>query len=197
MLSGVMLLFVCEIKGVKLRLCFSFPAVLSLSFLMGEGNSGKLLVMLACCALHECGHIAATLLCGCKPGELTLYGGGIKLTTPVRLNSFKKDIFILASGCGVNFLLAFASCLVKGELTFFAQVNLLLGGFNLLPVGYLDGGKMLELVLNGRGAVWIKGCFALLVAVLAVLCAVNGHMSVTLVCVLLYMFISYISAFVS
>ena len=184
-----MFLFVFEFSGVKVRLCFSFFAVISLTCLLGS-ESGKILLMLACCGLHECGHIAAMLLCRCKPTELTLYGGGIRLSSPHRLNSFAKDAFILASGCAVNFLLAFAGCIIAGRLTFFVQTNLLLGGFNLLPVGFLDGGKLIDLMLSPGKAKAVKAVFALLVAALAVMAMVFGCISLSLLCVLCFMCVS-------
>ena len=186
-------MFVIEIGGVKVRVCFSFFAVISLTCLLG-GESAKVLVMLACCALHESGHIAAMLLCGCKPTGLTLYGAGIKLAQPKHLNSFAKDAIILASGCAVNFLLAFTSIVLTGKLTFFAQTNLLLGGFNLLPVGFFDGGKLLSLALGGKCPLIIKAAFALLAAVLTAVSALSGSISPSLTCVLAYMCLSFFAA---
>lgn len=187
-------MFVWELSGIRFKLCFSFLAVVSLTSLLSGAESEKILVMLACCCLHESGHIAAMLLCGCKPVEITLYGGGIKLTPSSRINSFAKDAFILSSGCIVNFVLAFVSCLATGKLTFFAQTNLLLGGFNLLPVGYLDGGKLLDLALDGVKAKVVKTVFALLVCALAATAMVCGSVSVSLVCVLAYMCVSIFAA---
>lgn len=187
-------MFVTNIFGVKVRLCFSFFAVIALTCLLGGAGSEKMLIMLACCCLHESGHIAAMLICGCKPTVLTFYGAGIMLTPGKHLSSFAKDAFILASGCAVNFLLAFASCLAAGELNFFAQVNLLLGGFNLLPVGFLDGGKLLDLALDGAKAKAVKIGFSLLVAALAVTAAVLEGFSVSLMCVLGYMCFSIFAA---
>ena len=154
-----MFLFVWEFQGVRVRLCFSFLAVISLTCLLGGNESGKILVMLGCCCLHECGHIAAMLICRCKPTVLTLYGGGIRLTPSRKLNSFAKDAFILASGCAVNFMLAFASCLLTGRLTFFAQTNLLLGGFNLIPTGFLDGGNIIYADKQSGICVGVTGTF--------------------------------------
>jgi Zn-dependent protease len=185
-----MFLFVWEFQGVRVRLCFSFLAVISLTCLLGGNESGKILVMLGCCCLHECGHIAAMLICRCKPTALTLYGGGIRLTPSRKLKSFAKDAFILASGCAVNFMLAFASCLLTGRLTFFAQTNLLLGGFNLIPTGFLDGGRLIELVLGENKARAVKTVFALLAALLAGVSLHSGGISISLLCVLCYMCLS-------
>ncbi len=186
-------MFVFEFKGITVKLCFSFFAVVSFTCLLG-GNSGKMLVMLACCVLHESGHLAAMLLCGCKPEGITFYGGGICLSGAKRINSFGKDVFILASGCAVNFALAFVSCALRGRLTFFAQTNLLLGGFNLLPSGCLDGGRLLDLLLAPHKAKAVKTTFALLVAALAAVSALRGSVSVSLLCVLAYMCLSIFAA---
>ncbi len=191
---GDVFLFVTELCGVKIKVCFSFFAVICLTCLVGSAESGKMLIMLACCCLHESGHIAAMLFCSCKPTELTLYGGGIRLTPPRRLTSFVQDAFVLSSGCAVNFILACASCIIIGKMNFFAQVNLLLGGFNLLPVGYLDGGKLLDLILGAEKAKIITSVFALLVITLAATAVFIGSMSVSLLCVLAYMCLSIFAA---
>lgn len=186
-------MFVFEFSGVRVRLCFSFFAVICLTCLLG-GESERVLIMLACCVLHECGHIAAMLLCSCKPSELTLYGAGIKLSPPKHLNSFAKDAFILVSGCAVNFLLAFVCCTAAGRLTFFAQTNLLLGGFNLLPAGCLDGGRLLDLLLAPNKAKAVKTVFVLLIAALCAVSVLCGSVSVSLLCVLAYMCLSIFAA---
>lgn len=187
-------MFVTEIFGVRVKLCFSFFAVIALTGLLGGAQSEKMLIMLACCLLHESGHIAAMLLFGCRPTELTFYGAGIMLSPPKRLGSFAQDAAVLASGCAVNFLLAFATCIATGELTFFAQTNLLLGGFNLLPVGCLDGGRLIDLALDGAKAKAVKTAFALLVSVLVMTAALLGSVSVSLMCVLAYMCLSIFAA---
>lgn len=189
----MILLYAFEISGIKVKVCFSFFAVVCLTCLLGA-DSGKMLIMLACCALHECGHLAAMLLCSRKPTELTLYGGGIKLTPCKKLNSFGRDAFILASGCAVNFLLAFVSCLLIGKLTFFAQVNLLLGGFNLIPTGFLDGGRLIGLIFGDSKARIIKTIFAILIASLAATAIFFGGVSVSMLCVLAYMCLSIFAA---
>ena len=188
-----MFLFVFEVSGVQVKLCFSFFAVICLTCLLGS-ESGEMLIMLGCCALHELGHVAAMLLCSCKPTEVTFYGGGIRLGAPRRINSFAQDVFILASGCAVNFLLAFAGCITAGRLTFFVQTNLLLGGFNLLPIGFLDGGKLIDLLLSPNKAKAVKAVFAALVAALAVTAMLCGGVSPSLLCVLGFMVVSIFAA---
>lgn len=190
----MILLFVIDLFGVRIKLCFSFFAVIALTGLLGGAESKKIVIMLACCFLHEMGHIAAMLYFGLKPAELTLYGAGIMLTPPEHISSFAQDAIILASGCTVNFLLAFAVCFVSGKLTFFAQTNLLLGGFNLLPVGCLDGARLIELAFDGAKVKTVKAAFALLVSAFVMTCGILGSVSVSLMCVLAYMCFSIFAA---
>lgn len=51
---------------------------------------------------------------------------------------------MLAAGCAVNFVL-FALSVLVGSYSF-AAVNLVLGAFNLLPFGELDGAQLARLI---------------------------------------------------
>ena len=83
-----------------------------------------------------------------------------------------EDLAALAAGAGVN--LALALCfgfLPQYRFQLFSAINLVMGGFNLLPIQGLDGGRMLRLGLERfcgplRAAKW---CAFLSFAVLAAL----------------------------
>ena len=57
-----------------------------------------------------------------------------------------QEVVILLAGSGVNFLASFLHLAVQQNL--FANIHLLIGCFNLLPVKSLDGGKLLELLFQ-------------------------------------------------
>ena len=168
-------------RRVWLGVDFSFPAVLAVMLLKGGADAGRLMVMLLCCALHECGHLFFMLIFRRRPEAITLYGGGIRITPPRgRMDSFGRDAAVLLAGCGVNFLLAGAAYLYKGDC-FFAAVNLFLGAFNLLPFRYFDGGRVLEMVCEGRAARTVRIMLLIVGAVYIVTAAVCGNVSLSLV----------------
>lgn len=100
---------------------------------------------LAACALHELGHYGTILALGgdVKLLRLTAVGAEMVLSRP--MGYFQEGLAALA-GPGVNLLLAAAACRWEGGLTF-SGVNLVLGCFNLLPLGRLDGGRAMRCTL--------------------------------------------------
>lgn len=101
---------------------------------------------LAACALHELGHYGTILALGgdIKLIRLTAVGAEMVLSRP--MGYFQEGLAALA-GPGVNLLLAAAACRWEGGLTF-SGINLVLGCFNLLPLGRLDGGRALRCTLS-------------------------------------------------
>lgn len=105
---------------------------------------------LGSCLLHEMGHWIAVRLLGGKVVRLRLTCAGAEL----RLSSLRRltpleVVFAALAGPAVNLLLAFllsrlARSGFHGNLYLFAGINLGMGCFNLLPVGWLDGGKILQ-----------------------------------------------------
>ena len=172
-------MFSVTVKRVRLGIGFSFPAVLALVLLTGGADTAQLLIMLMCSALHECGHLAAMFIFRRRPEAVTLYGGGIRITPPRgRMDSFGRDITVLLAGCAVNFLLAGAAYLYKG-MGDFVYTNLFLGVFNLLPFGYFDGGRVLEMLCAGRAAKTARLVFFLLGAAYIALTALSGNVSLS------------------
>ena len=168
-------MFRVKVRRVWLEVSFSFPAVLALMLLTGGANARELMTALLCCALHECGHLFFMLIFRRRPEAITLYGGGIKITPPRgRLDSFGRDLAVLLGGCGVNFLLAGVGW-ICGGLTFFVEVNLLLGTFNLLPFSQFDGGR----VLGGGVGRRVRALFMILMAVLIILMSRSGRVSIS------------------
>ena len=159
--------------NTALRLDFSFFAVLSLFFFFDSTGTGQL--SLCACACHELGHLAVMTAVGARVDSLTFYGAGIRIGA--RLDDLKSGerAAVLAAGCAVNLLLC-AAALLCGSVRF-AAVNLMLGAFNLLPVGALDGAQLLALAtarLAQRRAGAVRAC---LCALSVVLCAALAALS--------------------
>ncbi|MCL1789157.1 MAG: site-2 protease family protein [Oscillospiraceae bacterium] len=134
-------------SGIEIGVDFTFFAVITMFLTLD--TTGFALMSLFVCAIHECGHLIAMLIGGHKPNSIFFKGGGIRLS-----NSGADSVFILIAGSAVNLGLFFALyfTLPKTDIypVMFAVLNLVIGVFNLLPVGCLDGKRILETFLPNR-----------------------------------------------
>lgn len=131
------------------RLTVSGGALLMLTLLYYFDDNGIFFWVLLCCALHEFAHWGAAELLGSRVRELSLTCAGAELKlSAIRPLSPRKMLLTALAGPGINLLLAAGSAALArrgaGErLYFFAGLNFGLALFNLLPVGWLDGGRSL------------------------------------------------------
>ena len=103
-------------------------------------------LVMAACLLHELGHYLAIRLLGgdVKLIRLTAVGAEMVLSRPL---SYGREGAAALAGPLVNLMLAALFCRWSwGQL--FAGLSLVLGCFNLLPVGRLDGGRLVFCVLS-------------------------------------------------
>lgn len=102
--------------------------------------------------LHESAHVLAYLLLFHQFPQLRISAGGISLSVKTPRCPAWKETLVLVAGPLANFLAA-AICLGSAAHTarvawyLCGAVNLILGVFNLLPMGFLDGGRLLEHLL--------------------------------------------------
>jgi Zn-dependent protease len=137
-----------SIGGFRLRIHWSFWLLLGLVSAMP--GQPVLLLGLAAAACHELGHFAAMLAVGMPPQSLCLSARGGKLQAGGFAN-LSAEMFALGAGAAVNLLLALLFGAVGSHYAkLFSAINLVLGGFNLLPIQGLDGGRMAALAVGQR-----------------------------------------------
>ena len=111
---------------------------------------------LLACLLHETGNWIVLHLFGkyVKGICITVIGAQIVLDDTL---SYSEEFLAAAAGPVTNLLLALLCCrLPNGQV--FAGVNLSLVLFNLLPIGQLDGARMLRALLCAVGSDEIACC---------------------------------------
>ncbi|MBQ7968477.1 MAG: hypothetical protein IJ292_01460 [Clostridia bacterium] len=100
--------------------------------------------------LHEAGHIAVMKICKVKIKEIKILPFGIDIKKENKITSYKTDIAVSSAGIAVNILLLLLCTLLPKtpETILFASSNVLLIFINILPINSLDGGQMLEKLLE-------------------------------------------------
>jgi len=111
------------------------------------GRSGAFLICLLALLLHEMGHIFMILMMREKIAIFRIipFGFSCRLKNQSKISA-EKMRKILIAGPATNFFVAGLFFLWTKE---FAVINVLLGMFNLLPVGELDGGRLFQLFAVG------------------------------------------------
>ena len=124
----------------------------ALWFVLYRDHTGLVRVGLLAALLHECGHVAAWLALTKSLPVLRCSVRGIGLdASAARLS--RRGIFLLALAGPLTNLALCAVVLAGMQMKasywgyFFAAANLATGLFNLLPLGDLDGRRMLQCLL--------------------------------------------------
>lgn len=140
-----------KIGGVKIRLNILFLLLgLLYSWL---GYWPQILVIFSAVMLHELAHLLTAHLLKVRIAEVQLwpFGGQAQLEDYLALEP-EKEILVAISGPLFSLSLAGLSYFsdifqASSWKMVFVNINLLLGGFNLLPALPLDGGHVLQAVL--------------------------------------------------
>ena len=141
-----------ELGRLRLRVSVLFAAFLAL-MLQNEARRALGPLFLAA-SLHETAHLVFLRAFGCRDLTLSLLPGGARLEgNAMAALSYRQACAAALAGPCCNFLLAGAAALFLffGESSFaraFLRVNLTLGGVNLLPFSFLDGGGALLALLS-------------------------------------------------
>lgn len=150
---------------VRCRFSFGFFALLAVYMLLDTNGLG--IPVLVSVTLHECGHLAALYYCGgyVDRVEFALYG--IRIEKRGMLTYRGEALVYLGGVCANGGALLL--CILLGKWGNFAQINLLLMIFHLLPVGRLDGGALLRLAMYRAGLERQADVLSCLLAILLLL----------------------------
>lgn len=144
-------------RAIRCRVTISIYFLLLVACALVLDRTGDIFLVLLCAAVHEAGHLVSLRLMGVRAEEVSfrLFGVELRLAGGTVLG-YRREILLDLSGGAANLLLAagaFFFCRAgvfprqTGAITAF---SLLLGVFNLLPIGPLDGGRALEAALCRR-----------------------------------------------
>lgn len=138
-----------KLGQTKIELDFYFFAALAV-FLMVD-KSGLILFVIIAVAAHELAHVVAMLALGVQVQRLRFAPFGLRLERRGgSIVGFGREICISLAGSLVNMILGQICFMMppsRGSLLLGAA-NMALGLFNLLPVQGLDGGRVVEEVLD-------------------------------------------------
>ena len=170
-----------------MRWQFSLAAAVWITFWLYYDHNGDAVYCICAAAFHECGHLLLLFALRDAPQRIVfgLFGVRIERAQTVHL-SYIQEIAVYAAGPAANLLLAgillpFSAKLPR--LRRAVRVNLLLAGFNLLPLPPMDGGGILFAALclrmtPAKAAAWqkkIAACSAVLPAAISVWCFACGR----------------------
>lgn len=143
-----------EFPGVRIHISFFFAAALAFAVNSGRGRAVAVVFMSA--LVHECAHIFFLRRWGAGDLSVSLYPGGARISGGGwEALPYGAAAVAALAGPAVNFLLSggcFRLFSVTGAALFreAAAVNLSLGALNLLPLSFLDGGRVLRSLLAGK-----------------------------------------------
>ncbi len=152
-------------RSYRIGTLFGFPIEVNLSFLILLGVMavwmGPVIGLAFVCIafssvlLHELGHAVVARKLDVPIGgiELHFFGGAAKMLRMPK--SANHEILISAAGPAVSFALAGIDLLAYavtglGVFSLFMWINVILGGFNLVPALPMDGGRIFRAALTKK-----------------------------------------------
>jgi len=143
---------------------FSFPAMLAVLFLQSDADLLKQAFLV--CLIHELGHGLAMCLTKSGIQEIRLYAVGIRMKTNACLLPDGKLLAVFLSGPVMNLICA---VLFRNVSPVTAVLHLGMGLFNLLPYRILDGGAVLEALLENRPVLlMIRSIFCMILSAVSI-----------------------------
>ena len=128
------------------EILIGYEAVAAMTAALLLDRQGRVICCFLAAVMHECGHLLMMLLfrCQVRSVQLRLFDVSIVADEP---KSVRADTLIAAAGVMTNLLFA-AVCYPFSRMMCIS--HLVIGGFNLLPMESLDGGRLLTIWLSRR-----------------------------------------------
>ncbi len=148
---------IATLFGIPVRAHISLVIFLALMALSGGGMQGLVLMIavFGSVVMHELGHALIARAKGLPIADISLYpfGGMARMLKPPRTTG--DEILVAVAGPAVSMVLGFGFwglSLIGNSMSLWtlAKVNLILGGFNLIPALPMDGGRILRAILARR-----------------------------------------------
>lgn len=135
-----------QILGCKVRVSPLFFALICLLLLIDR--TGSMPFVLCAIAVHESGHLIVLCRYGIKPTEIALRPFEINIQKPALCGSEREELWVSSAGIIANLLCTAASVIIWLVHPFLWALqlgicNLVLGGFEALPIAGLDGYRTL------------------------------------------------------
>ena len=142
-----------KIGQCEIILHYPFFAGLTAALLLDR--TGYIGLGLLAAVIHETGHLLMMAYFHSLPQKICFSAFQVNIVDGGRTrHSYQKDCLILLAGPGLNLVTALLLVpFITAEssfLLYFFYANLLLCGFNLLPIEALDGGQILTMLLLTR-----------------------------------------------
>lgn len=144
-----------RIFGIDVSVSFWFFATIAGVLLAGKETLA--LYMLAPIAIHELGHLVAMRLCGIRVEAVAFRAFSIDIRRSASATAgYGTDILLALGGVAANFFAALCLYLFAFQsmrVMLLGAANVAVALFNALPIGNLDGGQALRLLLERFGSV--------------------------------------------
>ena len=144
---------------MKLKISPGFALITALMILFDQ--NGACWQFLLAAALHEAAHVAALKRAGADILSFELNAaGGVTRIAAVPAVSYAREAAAVLAGPAANLAAAIFCALLARHVSdgvaqrwlfMFSGVNAMMGAFNLLPAGSLDGGRAILLLASLRG----------------------------------------------
>ena len=162
--------------GTRYSLHPLFVMLLAISAV--TGHVLELMTLFTIVLFHEMGHVVAARWCGWSIEEVKLLPfGGVAETKDGMVSPAWQEVIVAAAGPMQNGLMIGLACLLQWcglwneqWTSYFIEANLLIAGFNMLPILPLDGGRIVQAI----SSIWMSyhrtlvvGCWMSITASLA------------------------------
>ena len=134
----------------RIRIRIGFAAAAFLACVLNCGDPGIFFIGIFSAILHELTHLSLMALFGCRFPAVEIVPGGVRIMAPEfeGLN-YRRSFVCLVSAPLVNLLAGIVlycvgTAVPSDFIRKLSLANLVLGGINLLPMSFLDGGRALE-----------------------------------------------------